>query len=406
MHIAYVCCDPGVPVFGCKGCSIHVQEVLREFVRQGHKVSLFAVRLGGDCPPDLMNVRVRLVEYPSSDNAEDRERSLFALNQTVEQALRAEGPFQLVYERHSLFSFAAMEYARKWFIPGILEVNSPLVREQSEYRVLINRELAERTTRRVMTVAGAVLAVSEPVAEYVKTQRLNQKGIYVVPNGVDLSRFAQDPSPAFPRMQDEFTIGFVGTLKPWHGVSELLKAFALTLSKIPRARLLIVGDGPERERLELQAAQLLGENCDKVMFTGAVQARDIPAYLQKMDVGVAPYPADENAYFSPLKVFEYMAASLPIVASNVGQIAELIVNSESGYLVPPGNAQALSEILVMLAQDPAQCRELGANAKALVQSRFTWSSVVARILQMAQELNRRHAPKVGLNVVRPVAPSP
>ena len=157
--------------------------------------------------------------------------------------------------------------------------------------------------------------------------------------------------------------------------------------------------------MERLTSQLLGEARDKVQFTGSVEARDIPGYLRKMDVGVAPYPADGNAYFSPLKIFEYMAASLPVVASRVGQIAELILPGKSGLLVPPGDSQALSEVLIQLAQDPAQCRELGANAKTMVQSRYTWSLVVSKIFRLAQDLNNRTNPKVGLGVSPTITPS-
>ncbi len=253
MHLAYVCCDPGVPVFGCKGSSIHVQEVLRELLRQGNSIDLFAASLGGNCPIDLSQVQVHPLEIPKVNDHGHREQALFGLNETVQRQLSQFGPYQLIYERYSLFAYAAMEFARIKAIPGILEVNSPLVEEQLKHRILIHQELAERTARRTMTAAGAVVAVSEAVGHHVGIQRLDSTGIHVIPNGVDSTRFKKS-SQGNRLFCGEFTIGFVGTLKPWHGVAELLKAFPSFLNRVPESKLLIVGDGPELENLKLQAA--------------------------------------------------------------------------------------------------------------------------------------------------------
>ncbi len=101
---------------------------------------------------------------------------------------------------------------------------------------------------------------------------------------------------------------------------------------------------------------------------------------------MAPYLNQENFYFSPLKIFEYMAAALPIVASDVGQISELIVHGKSGMLVTPGNPDELSEALIELANRPDLCQQLGEQARNFVDERFTWNSVVTRILRIAAEL--------------------
>lgn len=394
MRVAYVCCDPGVPVFGCKGSSIHVQEILRELLEQGHDVDLFATCLGGSCPADLAPIRIRALEISKLNSCADREQALLNLNGTVQLLLNQHGPYSLVYERYSLFSFAAMEFARAKFVPGILEVNSPLIDEQSTYRVLIHQEMAEQTTRRAMTAAGAVVAVSKAVGGYVQSQRFESNGIYVIPNGVDPKRFKLPSSGNGQLHSGEFTIGFVGTLKPWHGVAALLKAFPDFLEQVPNSRLLIVGDGPELENLKSLANSLLGEFQDRAVFLGSIEANKIPALLQCMDIAVAPYLPQENFYFSPLKIFEYMAAGLPIVASDLGQIADLIDDGWSGVLVQPGDSHELSEALVKLANDPELCLRLGVQAREVVEERFTWHSVVNRIIgiaeQIKQDISTRH----------------
>ncbi len=403
MRIAYVCCDPGIPVFGRKGCSIHVQEVLRELLRRGHEVDLFAFRIGGLPAEDLRKVRLHIVKLEKTGDAVARARELAATNAVVKQMLQANGPYDLVYERYALHAFAGMEYARAKNVPGILEVNSPLIAEQARYRTLADFDLAEQMTRRSMTSAGAVVAVSAQVGEYAWQQRLSSKDVHVIPNGVDTNRFHDADETTFPRKQGEFTVGFVGTLKPWHGVSNLIEAFGQLTEEDVAIRLAIVGDGPERERLEYQVSCLPAEAAERVLFLGSVNPNEIPSLLSSMDVAVAPYLPQEDFYFSPLKIFEYMAAGLPTVASRIGQIPELLQEGETGLLYQPGDAHALAEALLTLCRNPSLCAKLGKSAQTTAINQFTWVSVVDQILEIADGLCKglRAMPRPHFNVHKP-----
>src|SRR5699024_12440624 len=117
----------------------------------------------------------------------------------------------------------------------------------------------------------------------------------------------------------------------------------------PEARLLLVGDGPQAEALREHALALGTEGA--VETTGAVAPVDVPALLHRMDVATAPYPAAGEGYFSPLKVYEYMAAGLPVVASAVGQLPRVIDHSRTGFLVPGSDPTALAGMLTVLAAE-------------------------------------------------------
>jgi len=394
MRIAYICCDPGVPVFGNKGCSVHVQEVLREFVGRGFEIDLFAMRIGGEAPSDLSGVEVHRIEVGKKSDAHTRERRLLDSNDSLKVLLAEHGPYDLVYERYSLFAYAAMEYARNQSIAGVLEVNSPLVEEQLRYRTLLNAELAEQLTRRVMVAAGVVIAVSEEVAQYVGKQRLDQEQIHVIPNGVDIHRFKQQCARDRMPPSGSFTIGFVGTLKPWHGVASLIEALSVMNAQGESARLLIVGDGPERGSLESQASKVMNNGTTRVEFIGAVHPREVPLLLARMDVAVAPYPEQEHFYFSPLKLIEYMAAGLPTVASRIGQIANTIVHEETGLLYQAGDVQGLASALIRLKRHPKLRISLGTAARAAAESRFTWATAVNRILAIASSIKPSHRSSV------------
>jgi glycosyltransferase involved in cell wall biosynthesis len=381
MRIAYVCADPGVPVFGTKGCSVHVQEVLRAFRGCGAQVELFATYLGGEPPPDLRAVSVHpLPAVPKGDRAA-RERAALALNAEVDSALRGAGRFDLVYERYALWSFAGMEHAREAGVPGLLEVNAPLVEEQAAFRGLADRAGAERVARRAFGAAGALLAVSRGVADYLEGFPGTRGRVHVVPNGVNLARFPAGVRPSRPAAPGVFTVGFVGTLKPWHGLPALAEAFARLHDRHPDTRLLIVGDGTERATFEadLAARGLAGA----AVLTGAVPPGEVPGLLASMDAGVAPYPPRAGFYFSPLKVFEYMAAGLPVVASRIGQVAELLADGVTGLLCPPGDAGALAEALARLREDARLRGRLGGAARRAVRRRHTWGGVARRVLRVA-----------------------
>lgn len=384
MRIAYLCADPGIPVFGRKGASIHVQEVIRALLRQGATVDLFTNRVGGATPPGLETVTLHeLPGLPKGMTAEEREQAALAANSEWLAALEAAGPFALVYERYSLWSDAGMVYAQQQGIPGLLEVNAPLIEEQDQHRTLCHRAAAETVAQRNFAAASAILAVSEEVAAYLHGAGATKERIHVVPNGVDWTRFA-DCSPVVDQELDTpraFTVGFVGTLKAWHGLESLVEAFALLRHWVPDARLLLVGDGPLREPLaaDLAARGLLAAT----HFTGAVDHSEIPAWLASMDVAVAPYPPLEHFYFSPLKVYEYMAAGRPVVASAIGQITRVITHDRNGLLCPPGEPKALASALLRLHNDRDLAQRLGQAARQTIRQQHTWDVVAKRILALA-----------------------
>ncbi len=401
MRIAYVSADLGVPIFGRKGCSIHAQEVLRALSRRGAQVDLFTCNGGGERPPGLGSIHLHQLPRPPKGERAAREQAALAANETLRCELARQGPFDLVYERYSLWSYGAMEFARERGVPGLLEVNAPLIEEQAQYRELIDRIGAERAAARVFAAASALLPVSDEVAAYLKGFPATRDKIHVVPNAINPERFPETTSAALPAPPGVFTVGFVGTLKAWHGLSVLVDAFALLHAREPRTRLLIVGDGPEREKIQadLAARGLAGAT----HFTGAVPSQEVPALLASMSVAVAPYPKLEHFYFSPLKVYEYLAAGLPVVASRIGQLEKLIIPEVTGLLVRPGDPVELAAALARLQHEPELCARLGRAGRETVLHDYTWDQVALRLLRFAGLDSALH-PGQTVSTVPPTAP--
>ena len=369
MRIAYVTVDPGIPVFGTKGASVHIQEVVRELIRRGHDVTVHTTRAGRDIPDDLAGLEV-IETRIDVDDPGARERAQQEVSARIAARIVAGGA-DLVYERYSLFSTALAEVAEATGAAGVLEVNAPLIEEQRTHRVLVDEEAAAKALARQVAAATATVAVSDPVRDWVR-ERTGSESVHTVPNGVSITRIV-------PRPEDigDPVVTFVGTLKPWHGVADLLAAAAL--AKRPW-KLRIIGDGPERAALEEQAAGLGIE----VDFRGAVAPADMPGQLAGSAIGVAPYPdlgGEQQQYFSPLKVYEYLAAGLPVVASAVGQLPQIL--GELGTLVPPSDPAALAAAIDTLAADPVLRGKLGWRGRMQAEEKHSWAGAVDRILGLA-----------------------
>ena len=369
MRIAYVTVDPGIPVFGTKGASVHIQEVVRELIRRGHDVTVHTTRAGRDIPNDLAGLKVIETRIEADDPAA-RERAQQEVSARIAARIIADGA-DLVYERYSLFSTALAEVTDATGAVGVLEVNAPLIEEQRTHRVLVDEEAAGNALARQVAAATATIAVSDPVRDWVR-ERTGSDRVHTVPNGVSITRIVPRPEEI-----GDPVVTFVGTLKPWHGVADLLAAAAL--AKRPW-KLRIIGDGPERAALEEQAAGLGIE----VDFRGAVAPADMPGQLAGSAIGVAPYPdlgGEQQQYFSPLKVYEYLAAGLPVVASAVGQLPQIL--GELGTLVPPSDPAALAAAIDDLAADPVLRGELGWRGRMQAEEKHSWAGAVDHILDLA-----------------------
>lgn len=392
MNIAYVSADFGIPVFGDKGAAVHIQQMVGAFADLGHDVRLLAARLGQqNCklPAETLKIRAQPVEFqPTSGDDPERqlkEQRYIRIGEEIERELyrqHAAKPIDVIYERYSLWSAAATRAGRQLGIPVVVEVNAPLILEQRQYRKLVLEDAALDIEREVFSSADLITAVSDEVASYAVEQGARMEQVIVQPNGVNQNVFSpQISSATISALNAGPVIGFSGSLKPWHGLEDLLEAFARLNKVNADTRLLIVGDGPLRPWVEgfVKGAGLSGS----VVLAGWQPHSELPAFINAMDIACAPYPFMEDFYFSPLKLIEYMACGRAVVASAIGQINDTIQDGENGMLVEPGNVAQLTKILTELAGDAAKRRKLGSDAAKSVEH-HTWRKIAHNTLALTQ----------------------
>jgi glycosyltransferase involved in cell wall biosynthesis len=399
VRICYLSADRGISLGKCNGSATHVRSLVGAFASLGHDVTLVMPSHDGWEHAGVRKVSIptlaicesgalrRRKSRATSDEATDPRRLISALrhiwhNGAVEQALEtvlAENRPDVIYERYSPFGVAGSIIARSAGIPHILEVNAPLAWEGKTYRAQALPEAAEALEQATFDNASVIIAVSRELRETLRADGVKGKKIQVVPNGVDTRLFAPEGPSHRNGFGDKTVIGFVGSLKAWHGIDVLAEAFA-RLADDRRFHLLIVGDGPMAPTIEALAEA----RPETVTFIRGVPHGEVPAYIRAMDVAVAPYPTLDQFYFSPLKVLEYMAAGRPVVASRIGQLDQLIRDGETGILVPPGDASALVEAIGRLADDGELSRGIGARAAAETQRDHTWMQRASQIVDLAE----------------------
>jgi glycosyltransferase involved in cell wall biosynthesis len=363
MNVLYVCADRGIPVLGNKGASVHVRSLAAAMQQLGHSVTLVARRWDEGNPAPSVHRSERLRKHPSE--AADQ----------LEQLIRSECP-DVVIERYSLESGAARVATRRCRIPLTLELNAPLAQEATRYRGL-NDPLAERHEHERLRAADRIQVVSSALLRYVRSIAPDVPAAWI-PNGADVGRFRSAPPLALPAIAGRTVVGFVGSMKPWHGVEQLLEAFERVHPQRPQAALLLVGAGPGGAKVidRVGRADLRGH----AFYTGHLPHDEIPSLLGRFDIAVAPYLPVDDFYFHPLKIVEYLAAGKPVIYSDQGDLRALVGPAGLSYL--PGSVPQLADRLAQLLDQPASRAGLAKDAAAR-GALLDWSVIAERVLDFA-----------------------
>jgi glycosyltransferase involved in cell wall biosynthesis len=224
----------------------------------------------------------------------------------------------------------------------------------------------------------AVAAVSEEVAERLRSAGVAKNKVHIVPNGIDVKEFAVEPESASAR--DRLRVGLVGRLSAEKGVGYFLEAAAKVSKEFPEVEFVVAGDGPELSNLQGRTREL--GIAHSVRFAGKVL--EMAAFYRGINVLVSSSVKEGL----PMTLLEGMAARRAIVATNVGDVAKVIIDGHTGLLLQPGDVAGLADGILRLLRDGALREQLGRNGQSFVREKYSSESMREQYSEMYRAIVR------------------
>ncbi|WP_129673220.1 glycosyltransferase family 4 protein [Candidatus Chloroploca sp. Khr17] len=372
MRILYIAA--GIPVPGTLGGSTHAYEVARGLAQRGHTVHLLASSHEGwgGLAPFVRPVSLAADGFVLHQQDVPKTLSLLTLP-TVLRLARAVQP-DLIIERYYNFAGAGILAAHALGLPALLEVNALIVDPPEIAKRRLDDAFGGPLRRWAEWQCHHAAAIITPLHTTVPASIPRSK-VIELPWGADVERFTAVAAQRAPRRSGRPRIVFMGSFRAWHGVTDVIRAGLLLLAQGYDLEIMLLGDGPERAAAEALAAP----RASHFHFTGAVPYAQIPALLARADVGVAPFttaphPALRAAgfFWSPLKIYEYMAAGLPVVTTAIPPLTTVIREGEEGALFAEGDVAGFASAIRHVLADPVAAHAMGQRARARVVEHYSW----------------------------------
>jgi starch synthase len=367
---------------GSSGGATHVAEVACGLRRLGHDVRVIARASEGHWRRRLAcGVPLRVSRWRKG-------LAMLGLGQ-VSREVSAFRP-AVVMERFYNFAGAGVLAAHRKRIPILLEVNAPMVDPPGSLKSHLDRVALGSMRRWAVRQGKWSDAIVTPLATTVPPEVPRRK-VHELPWGANVERF----NPAIKETQalelqklalelglkrDVPVVVFLGSFRSWHGVGHFAEAAHRMLAEDEDVAFLAIGGGPELEPLRAQVAEWNLEP-GRFALAGVQPHERVPQLLALADVGVAPFDIEAHAplttfgfYWSPLKVFEYMAMALPVVTIDVPPLNEIVRQGQDGELYPPGNIEALRSAIRRLVKDRHLRQTEGSSARLRVTQHYSWQA--------------------------------
>lgn len=356
--------------------------VARSLAALGHRVSVLTSQYQGNTGIERESNGVELIRVRSPRRRKDRS-NLFEMGMFVLLAGKRIRRIALDRDIQAAIIFFSVPCGplgwwleRSTGIPYVVSLRGGDVPGTERGLDLIQRALSP-VRRAVFRRSKAVIANSKGLAAL--SMAADPHPVVVIPNGIDSSTFRPAP-PAGSDVDSPVTLLFVGRLHEQKNLHVLLEQFASARRQCRRdLRLVMVGDGPQRESLHEAAVQLgLG---DRIEWRGWMDRRDLAAVYRQANIFINPSLYEGM----PNTVMEAMASGLPVIASNVAGNSDLIDHDRNGLLFELDAPGALSHAIIALAQDDSLRETFSSRARQLVLDRYSWSTTAQQHLQLFEQ---------------------
>jgi len=358
------------------GAVIVATEIANNFAKLGHEVTVLTPDLKQSeqkYEPDLHeNVRVILVNTPSRDNPKVAARLCKSNLEKMGKKLGKNKKFDFVltiFHPFHLVPNAAISCAKHLGIPSIVKVDDAIYEKSSGIK-LLQRKIEKIISTKALKYASNILVANVNTKNIMNSYyKVPQEKISIVPNGVDLSFFKSSEKKLKK-------IVFSGVMYHHRGLDILLAATPKIIKKIPDVKFVLLGDGPEMRNLqEIVKKQNLESN---VIFKGWIDRTKIPDEISNASIAMGPLKrtsVTENAL--PIKVLEYMASSLPIIAMKNTLPIDVLQDGENGYFIKDSND--LADRITELLESSQLVKKMGEKSLEMVQ-KFSWKKIVKSII--------------------------
>jgi glycosyltransferase involved in cell wall biosynthesis len=299
-------------------------------------------------------------------------------------------PAPFVYVRAHFLALPTAALARVAGSIVVQEMNGPLDDAFDSWPQLRRlRSLLSLSLRVQLRWADAVITVTPGLSGYLAELTGRHHGYHVVGNGADVDRFVPAVSPA-PSDRRPYVV-FVGALASWQGIDVVLRATESD-SWPPGVDLVVAGDGRERERVRAAA-----KASRRIHWLGTVPYEQTPGLVSGSLAALVPMVDAPRSRFglSPLKLFEAMACGVPVVASDLPALGDVVWEHACGVTFRAGDADALALAVAELAEDPSRASEMGARGRTAAVAHYSWDARAGQTEQVLLAATRAPSPGGG-----------
>jgi len=336
--------------------SVHTQKWLSYFVNKGYEVHLISFR-----PGTIKGVSIHYVQPIKFLSSKLKYLSCLYLTKKIVHHINPD-----IIHAHwaSTYGLAA---AYTGFHPFIVSAWGSDILKVPKQNLLF-----QWLIRYTLRQADFITTTSKALADETRKYAPLNKNVIIIPFGVEMDKF----SPIHKTKKEILTIGTIKALEPLYGIDYLIRAFANVARRFQNVQLQIIGRGSLKNKLQ-QLSQKLGV-IQKVSFVDAVPHDEIPKYLSRLDIFVIPSISESFGVVA----LEAQAMEIPVVASKVVGLPEVVLNNETGLLVPPKDVTSLTDAIIKLIENPDLRKRMGKAGRKFVNERYNWYSNAEKMTKL------------------------